>query len=460
MEGKCIVKSCSGAASKCCGSCGWARYCSIKCQKEDWKAGHKMKQCINIKTLILVPLSEKEIDLVATKMTTSFFRLEAAGELSRGVTLLKECLEFTRNRLDQLHNNDSHSSNKNGKQHINMTTIKLLLQLSFVHRDMSPSSESEDYALSYSLEAREMMVRRKDSGINDIWTLLSSCDQHIYFIYNRKGDPEKAKYHILECVASARRITDPDQAEALCPALTMYSMLLQREGKVREALATAEEAYIFASKTHNPAHKLVLKTSYQVIECLIKLKDYSTADGYCRMMYENVNSSTISEEYHIEDTADVMFLLVRIWLAKKPDEDEIAEKALTEEAVELSRKAYAHLLKVRNVKMIPSLLETHCHVLVRGNQLDEETERLVHQLVVHSIQLNKSLDSILCLGKYYYMLLNTFPVGEKDPLVQANFDLCNKKFKELDRFPEGYFNWVKGTEEIKPYFKNNVAFCI
>ena len=69
MEGRCIVSGCGKAASKCCGSCGFVRYCSAECQKEDWKKHHKKLECVNMTKLSSVSLTEEEINAVVKKIT-------------------------------------------------------------------------------------------------------------------------------------------------------------------------------------------------------------------------------------------------------------------------------------------------------------------------------------------------------------------------------------------------------
>ena len=109
MEGKCIVINCGKAASKCCGSCGWVRYCSVECQKEDWKSCHKKKECVNFKNLSSVSLTEEEINAVVNRMTNIYYRLSANGEDERNIDLLKECIDFVQDHLGRLDCKDSHS---------------------------------------------------------------------------------------------------------------------------------------------------------------------------------------------------------------------------------------------------------------------------------------------------------------------------------------------------------------
>ena len=83
MEEKCIVISCGKAASKCCGSCGMVRYCSVECQKDDWKQHHKKDECVNMKKLASLNLTEEEIVDVVNKISCICGRLEGIGEAMR-----------------------------------------------------------------------------------------------------------------------------------------------------------------------------------------------------------------------------------------------------------------------------------------------------------------------------------------------------------------------------------------
>ena len=89
MKGKCIVRNCGKAASKCCGSCGLVRYCSIKCQKEDWKKHHKKEECVSMKKLASVSLTEVEIGDVADKIKSICVRHEGIGEAKSSIDLYK-----------------------------------------------------------------------------------------------------------------------------------------------------------------------------------------------------------------------------------------------------------------------------------------------------------------------------------------------------------------------------------
>ena len=75
MKGKCIVSGCGNLASKYCGSCGWVRYCGVECQKGDWKQRHKKRECVNMKKLSSLSLSEGQIEDVSDKVSRISGRL-------------------------------------------------------------------------------------------------------------------------------------------------------------------------------------------------------------------------------------------------------------------------------------------------------------------------------------------------------------------------------------------------
>ena len=200
MEGKCIVSSCGKAASKCCGSCGWVRYCSVECQKEDWKKIHKKYECVSMKKLASVNLTEKEISNIASRVSRISVRHMGIGEAKSSIDMRKECLDFARDRLGRLYCGDSRSLTRDGIRldHLNHLLIcQMLVGLGQTYFNIARSSDSDDHGLSYLYEARELLVQRKDAGMNEpeIWEMLSMCVGQIYLLYRERGQREKEKHH-------------------------------------------------------------------------------------------------------------------------------------------------------------------------------------------------------------------------------------------------------------------------
>ena len=149
MEGKCIVSSCGKAASKCCGSCGVIRYCSVECQKEDWKKHHKKEECVNMKKLASANLNEEEISDVADRISCICDRHLDIGEAKSSIHMNKECLDFVRDRLGRLNRGDSRSLTGDGVRlnHLNHITVcGLLVNIGKVYFfDMASSSETDSH---------------------------------------------------------------------------------------------------------------------------------------------------------------------------------------------------------------------------------------------------------------------------------------------------------------------------
>ena len=63
------------------------RYCSVECQKEDWKRGHKTKECVNMSKLASANLTEEEISDVADKISSICDRHMGIGETKSSIDL-------------------------------------------------------------------------------------------------------------------------------------------------------------------------------------------------------------------------------------------------------------------------------------------------------------------------------------------------------------------------------------
>ena len=466
MEGICIVSSCGYSASKCCGSCGLVRYCSVECQKEDWKKGHKKKECVSMSKLASANLTEEEISDVTDRISCISRRHLVIGEAKSSIDLYKECLDFARDRLGRLNCDNSRSLTGDGVRLNHLMICRLLVDLGQVYFHIARSSESDDHGLSYISEARELLVQRKDAGMNEteIWPLLSICDHQIYQLYIERGQSEKAKHHCVEWVATARQCNVTNQIDYLITALRMLSTCVRLESCLPEALALAEESYILASKHYSPAHERVLEASGELIDCLIDTKDYSTADTYCRMNYANVIDPINAGEYSVENQTVIIDQLVTIWLEKEPDDDEIVEKALADEAIDFSREAFAYATMNLGMHNTIFRLSTLCRVLVKRNELTEETEGLLHQLVTKCIAENyfsgDIRNSFIYLHTFYSKIRDSFRMGKKTKLVEKNIELCDKKLLELRSCINGSVGYVKGSQKIKPYFKGNAELYI
>ena len=463
MKGKCIVSGCGNFASKYCGSCGWVRYCGVECQKGDWKQRHKKRECVNMKKLSSLSLSEGQIEDVSDKVSRISGRLSSVGETESNIDLLNECIAFARDRLSRLLLKDSPRLKIDILKLDSLIICRLLINLGDIYYNMTPSADIDNHAVSYTSEARELLMQRKNAGIYDMamQQLIMRCDFALHNLYSRGNQLEKIKYHSAECVATARQYTGPGHVPHLITALSLLSTCLLTESNLPEALALGEEAYTVASKHYSPAHKTVLKASRKLIDCLIVMKDYSTADAYCRMNYANLNDPNNAEEYDPEDGVNVMSQLAKIWLLQEPDKDEIVAKALADEAIELSRKAYAASAESRTKGTEFNCLNTLCLMLLKTSSLTEETEGLMHQLVTACITETRPYyetmhDALLFFLSFYAKMNEAFPTGEKSSILKENVKSCQQLFVELDSCVNDTIGLKNCLDKMKPYFDSNV----
>ena len=129
------------------------------------------------------------------------------------------------------------------------------------------------------------------------------------------------------------------------------------------------------------------------------------------------------------------------------------------------RKVHAHITKTGAMYYRINCLNIFCRVLLKGKELTEETEGLLHQLVTMCIAENNLdgkyiHDSFVHLYLFYSKILKSFRMGKKTTLVEKNIELCDKKLLELESCNDGSVGYVKISQKIKPYFKGNAELHI
>ena len=413
-------------------------------------------------------ISEPEMDWVLNKVSCISERYLAIGEVVKSADLLKEGIALVRDCLGRLAPKGSRSFIGDGVKLNNIITCRLLVKLGDIYyNEMKSSSEVNGHAISYYSEAHELLAQKRVTSIYDVelLQLSMSCDSSLYNLYLQAHQFEKAKYHCVRCLAAARVYRGPGHIYSLVASMSGLSLVYVRETKFSDALALAEEAYILSSKHYSPAHKMVLQASNQMISCLISLKDYSTADTYCRINYSNFTDPMNAEEYCDQDGISILDHLTNIWLEKEPDGDMIVAKALADEAIDFSRKLCALSVDSRGIRSGTQSLSILCRVLLKANQLNEETEGLMHQLVTTCIadnDLNNRTihNSIVYLSEFYFQLVCAYPIYEISLLARENAEACDKRSSEIKCCTDGSYLSIKGSLTIKPCFKKNKGFCV
>ena len=466
MQDICIKSNCGNAASKSCGSCGGVRYCSSECQKNDWKEVHK-NECVDVKKLFAMDLTEIEIKKAVYKMLKVVERLESLGQETRAIDSCEKCVVFAQHHLGDNIPGKQYFILRNGTK-VDSELMCVIYQylVRLYERILRPGLDVANRMFPFVSEARRLLVDRRDAGININNESLYVCDRQLSRICSEQGELDKSVNHYELGLVAARQCKGPDHMRIVFDASINLSRAYGEDGRLPEALSLAEEAYTIASGMYSPVHRLVQEAAVHMIDCLFYMKDYSRAETYCRINYENLMDPIHKNEYNEDDIACGMYRLAHFWLMKEPDDDEIVETTLAEEAEDLIRKLYNLLRTIDNItfpKLYSLCVQDYALILLKRNRLTEETEGILQQYVIH-FHKDKIIDYVLyCqsihnLGMFYKRLSDSLPIGEEKILVREKAELCRMKScadRSIKHIAENFTR-----QKITPYFSNNEEIYI
>ena len=84
MADSCCMVGCGSLGTKSCGACGVVSYCSVECQKGDWKV-HK-HSCINMNKLPTTFLPLSELRKYGKKIDAQASILQSQGKVKETIT--------------------------------------------------------------------------------------------------------------------------------------------------------------------------------------------------------------------------------------------------------------------------------------------------------------------------------------------------------------------------------------
>ena len=111
---------------------------------------------------------------------------------------------------------------------------------------------------------------------------------------------EEADRHLEECVVFAKLMKGEDQVQLEYQAMMAFAMLRGLQNRHPEAIKMSEKAYILASDKYGPMHPDVQRTVTRLIEQLLHAEEYSRADDFGRINYENL----IDPKYGFDQESD------------------------------------------------------------------------------------------------------------------------------------------------------------
>ena len=395
MAPSCSKHGCNSVGTKFCGACGESCYCSVICQKEDWKA-HK-SSCVDINKLPVNVLPVPQIDKFIKKAMTELSTLESGGKAKEAINLLLKLLAFVENQYGLRVKGTSYSRRGNGDLVDNIALINIRIEISRLHGAVGDI----DSQLANTLVTRQLLEPRNESEEVTL-RMLVVTEKTLALVYTEKHLYAEAELHCEQCMFFARMMK---RASKEYQALMTFSHLRGQQGRHQEAIDLAEKAYILASDTHGPMHRDVQFTVSWLIDELVFTGEYSRADDYCRINYENLIDPRYGFDQEGEEVAEGMYQLASIWVRKAPVDDEEAALAAAEEAERMIRRACSIMGKLNRHDSMQTAgyQSTFGVILLKRRKYTEETRSVLeHSLALSRQRSASSLDLIKSLKFLVY----------------------------------------------------------
>jgi hypothetical protein len=199
-------------------------------------------------------------------------------------------------------------------------------------------------------------------------------------------------------------------------------------GKLTEAKALAEEAYMFVSEVYDPEHPLVLEAGDQLVQILGHTGDYHDAERFARICYEGLTRAPLDPESveAAKGAATLAQATCNLISKNGPESADIEEaEMLARKAIRIMKErkgpasnelgyVFESLVRVRLLKEdftgeTKSLLEDYLSDAIRYETKDGENASLAnrhlgqfHSLIVDTLPCNEAKRKHLQLSESYY----------------------------------------------------------
>jgi hypothetical protein len=246
-------------------------------------------------------LLSSEVDKYSTKITAQLSILESQGKDKEIITVLERYLAFMKHQHGVPVDGKPYWKRSNSDRVDNLVLVDIQFRLSQKY-DLV---DDPDAVLLHALAARQMLEHRDRSDYSTLHRLLQ-CERKITAAYNVKGQHDVAVTHSEQCLMFSRLMTGEHRISFEYLALGLCAIVRRLQSRLPEAIELAEEAYILISGAFGPVHPDVQNAASTLIQLLIANGDYSRADDYARMNYENLTDSHNGIDQDTKQVADVM----------------------------------------------------------------------------------------------------------------------------------------------------------
>ena len=419
----CDRPGCNELGLKHCSSCRDAYYCSVKCQKDDWKT-HK-KICSKRMPKKLLPI--KEVIQVIKRSFDQGMKFKLQTRNDAAIEVLENAVAFVDNQIGPRIVGETYRIRKNGDrvndwQSLTMPVCLLLIQLTSLLLD-SRTSAAFDRALIHGTEARALIEPQRGTlqygELDYLHVLFYQVEIQLAEIYCERFDFGKAEIHCQECLTIAKKSNGDMRASSVSQALRVYSCLRRSQGRFEEAVSMAEEAYITVSEAHCPEHPKVQEVAADLIDCLILAGEFSQAEAYARITYESLTDPSCGIDQKSEQIARGMQQLAHV-LLRIVQNDKEASPVILIEAEKLIRQSCVVVEKLfgRNTPNLALCLDLFGKILVeRGTFTDEAKDAFMRVVSIYeSLEGGRERGTVLALhglGDYLMKKSDAMPIGEE-----------------------------------------------
>lgn len=426
---RCKLIGCEKKGTKVCGSCMINNYCSLQCQKDDWKS-HKVICSKKFPTAFL-PIDE--VSKIVKRSFDQAIALKAHLRGDEAIAILESAVAFSNEQFGKRVPGGLHRVRRNGEivdnwRSVNMPLCLVLMQVSNLLIE-TRTVGSYDKAHIHALEARALIEPQRAAmqcgELDYLHLLYFQIESVLAEVCTEKFLYEEAGRHCQECLALAKKSKGDAKTANMFEALKLSTSLLRSEGRIAEAVVMIEKAYITVSEVHGPDHPTVQEAAAELIECLIQNGQYSQAEGYSRVTYESLIDPSCGIDPNGEQVARGSQQLAHICMLMAQNDPEASSHLLTE-SEGLIRKACSIMERLFGSK--PNLaicLETLGQVLVERGLYDQITRDIYERVLAIYVDAEEgrgrgTMLALVSLGEFLMNMSNRMPPG--DARVKARLE--------------------------------------
>jgi MYND finger len=361
MSKLCKRPQCARFGTARCSACQIESYCSVECQRANWKE-HKI-------TCGKKLLSESELNSFLNNAITEASILNGGDRKGRNVAFLKKILLTADYQFEDRVPGKCYRQFKNGATFMEdwlLFNLRVMLTESCIDQN---TVASLDFAFGYATETRaQLEMRRSNPGNRDkFFNLLFEVNTQLGSISKRNMRHEEARCHIEEALTAARDhdLDNSTESSNLVRALQCMANIncLLKNGK---AAKFAEEVYTLVTRQYGREHPIFQDTTTYLIDIYLEMGKFTDAARVARMNYEGLIHLNCPIDRKSELFASSKMQVVRVWL-RTPAEQRIGGTGAAEEAETLARETCDILENIKGSEICnnlqPSSLFTSLRVL-------------------------------------------------------------------------------------------------